>query len=128
MATVYTTEEFDHKIDKRVKEYLFDIGYHRWSIVHSTVNRFMVMTSNIAESVNAADKDDRHPIYDLLDYLMKMVGRWNNTNGNEAITTGTKYENLMREKMKESHRMTVCDLFAFYTLYKSCCTTSKNHY
>ena len=42
MANTYTTEEFDqymaeiYKIDKRVKEYLFDMGYHRWSIAHST--------------------------------------------------------------------------------------------
>lgn len=51
-----------------MKEYLFKIGYHRWSVAHSNVNRFMVMTSNIAESVNAADKEARDPpIYDLLD-------------------------------------------------------------
>ncbi|XP_049345459.1 uncharacterized protein LOC125809976 [Solanum verrucosum] len=118
MANAYTTEEFDHymaetySIDNRVKEYLFEIGYHRWSVAHSNVNRFMVMTSNIAESVNAADKEARDLlIYDLLDYLMKMIGRWNNTNRNEAIATGTtlstKYENLMREKMKESQGMMV---------------------
>ncbi|KAG5580875.1 hypothetical protein H5410_051502 [Solanum commersonii] len=117
MANAYTTEEFDqymaqtYRIDKRVKEYLFDIGYHIWSIAHSNVSRFMVMTSNIAESVNAADKEARDlPIYDLLDYLMKMIGRWNNTSRNEAIAIGTtlntKYEDLMREKMKESQGMT----------------------
>uniref|UniRef100_A0A3Q7GI73 Uncharacterized protein n=1 Tax=Solanum lycopersicum TaxID=4081 RepID=A0A3Q7GI73_SOLLC len=42
---------------------------------------------------------------------MKMIGRWNNKNRNEAIAIGTtlstKYEDLMREKMKESHGMTV---------------------
>ncbi|XP_049387278.1 uncharacterized protein LOC125851548 [Solanum stenotomum] len=125
MANAYTTEEFDqymaetYRIDKRVKQYLFDIGYHKWSIAHSNVNRFMVMTSNIAESVNADDKEARDlPIYDLLDYLMKMIGRWNNINRNEAIATyttlSTKYEDLMREKMKESQWMTVCDLFVMY--------------
>ncbi|KAG5581736.1 hypothetical protein H5410_052363 [Solanum commersonii] len=116
----YTTfgEEFNqymaetYSIDKRVKEYLFEIGYHRWSIAHSNVNRFMVITSNIAESVNATDKETRDLlIYDLLDYLMKMIGRWNNTNRNEAIATGTtfitKYEHIMREKMKESQGMMV---------------------
>lgn len=49
---------------------------------------------------------------------MKMIGRWNNKNRNEAIAIGTtlstKYEDLMREKMKESHGMTVCDLFVIH--------------
>ncbi|KAH0653220.1 hypothetical protein KY289_030898 [Solanum tuberosum] len=129
MANAYTTEEFNqymaetYSIDERVKEYLFDIGYHRWSIAHSNVNRFMVMTSNIAESVNAADKEARDLlIYDLLDYLMKMIGRWNNTNRNEAIATGTtlntKYEHLMREKMKESQGMMVVPSTEYlYTVY-----------
>ncbi|XP_015168424.1 uncharacterized protein [Solanum tuberosum] len=128
MANEYTTEEFNqymaetYSIDERVKEYLFDIGYHRWSIAHSNVNRFMVMTSNIAESVNAADKEARDLIYDLVDYLMKMIGRWNNTNRNEAIATGTtlstKYEHLMREKMKESQGMMVVPSTEYlYTVY-----------
>ncbi|KAH0696448.1 hypothetical protein KY290_013809 [Solanum tuberosum] len=129
MANAYTTEEFDHymaetySIGNRVKEYLFEIGYHRWSVAHSNVNRFMVMTLNIAESVNAADKEARDLlIYDLLDYLMKMIGRWNNTNRNEAIATGTtlstKYEHLMREKMKESQGMMVVPSTEYlYTVY-----------
>lgn len=56
MATGYTTKEFDqymdetYKIDKMVKEYLFN------TIAHSSVNRFMVTTLNIAESVNVADR------------------------------------------------------------------------
>ncbi|XP_075079976.1 uncharacterized protein LOC142165287 [Nicotiana tabacum] len=41
------------EIDTHVKSYLYDIGYHRWSLVHATVNRTWTMASNIVESLNA---------------------------------------------------------------------------
>ncbi|XP_075080630.1 uncharacterized protein LOC142166111 [Nicotiana tabacum] len=59
LARAYKIEDFNRlmedmdNIDKRVRGYLFQVGYEKWSIVHSTVNRSMVMTSNIAESLNA---------------------------------------------------------------------------
>ncbi|XP_047252736.1 uncharacterized protein LOC124887320 isoform X1 [Capsicum annuum] len=65
MARTYIKADFDwlmediNKIDNRVKEYLFNIGYEKWSIAHAYVNRLMFMTSNIAESVNSANRDAR---------------------------------------------------------------------
>nr|XP_016468050.1 PREDICTED: uncharacterized protein LOC107790613 [Nicotiana tabacum] len=52
--------------DPRVKAYLYDIGYHRWSRVHATVNRTWTMTSNIAESLNVvrASTDYIHTVLD----------------------------------------------------------------
>ncbi|XP_019256379.1 PREDICTED: uncharacterized protein LOC109234773 [Nicotiana attenuata] len=107
MAKAYTIEEFNQymseirNLDGRVKEYLFDIGYDRWSVAHSTVNRSMVMTSNIAESMNSANKAARDlPIYDLLDYLMKLVAAWNNTNRNGALATGTTLSTKLLHQMK----------------------------
>ncbi|XP_019258184.1 PREDICTED: uncharacterized protein LOC109236456 [Nicotiana attenuata] len=47
------------EIDPRVKAYLYDIGYHRWSPVHATLNGTWTITSNIAESLNAVTKDAR---------------------------------------------------------------------
>nr|XP_009759790.1 PREDICTED: uncharacterized protein LOC104212269 [Nicotiana sylvestris]XP_016453857.1 PREDICTED: uncharacterized protein LOC107778167 [Nicotiana tabacum] len=65
------------EIDPRVKSYLYDIGYHRWSRVHVTVNRTWTMTSNIAESLNAVTKDARElPIFDLLEYMRTLLERW----------------------------------------------------
>uniref|UniRef100_A0A1S3Y989 SWIM-type domain-containing protein n=1 Tax=Nicotiana tabacum TaxID=4097 RepID=A0A1S3Y989_TOBAC len=118
MAKAYTTEEFNQhmveicNLDGRVKQYLFDIGYDRWSVAHSTVNRSMVMTSNIAESMNSTNKAARDlSIHNLLDYLMKLVASWNNTNRNRAMATGTtlstKYEILLRDRIIASRRMTV---------------------
>ncbi|PHT98775.1 hypothetical protein BC332_32295 [Capsicum chinense] len=65
MARTYIKEDFDrlmedmNKINNKVKEYLFDIGYDKWSIAYAHVNRSMFMTSNIAESVNSANRDAR---------------------------------------------------------------------
>nr|XP_016442887.1 PREDICTED: uncharacterized protein LOC107768289 [Nicotiana tabacum] len=62
------------EIDTRVKVYLYDIGYHRWSRVHATVSRTWTMTSNIAESLNAVTKDARElPIVELLEYMMTLL-------------------------------------------------------
>ncbi|KAH0749013.1 hypothetical protein KY290_028245 [Solanum tuberosum] len=58
MAKAYRKEDFDKliakvvKIDNRVKMYLEDVGYEKWSRVHATVNRGRMMTSNIAECIN----------------------------------------------------------------------------
>ncbi|XP_019266033.1 PREDICTED: uncharacterized protein LOC109243548 [Nicotiana attenuata] len=65
------------EIDPRVKEYLYDIGYHRWSRVHATVNRTWTMTSNIAESLNVVTKYARElPIVELLEYMRTLLKRW----------------------------------------------------
>ncbi|XP_019263845.1 PREDICTED: uncharacterized protein LOC109241551 [Nicotiana attenuata] len=82
-AGSYTLDEFNERmskieeIDPRVKSYLYDIGYHRWSRVHETVNRTWTMTSNIAESLNAVTKYARElPIFDLLEYMRTLLERW----------------------------------------------------
>nr|XP_016469880.1 PREDICTED: uncharacterized protein LOC107792201 [Nicotiana tabacum] len=81
----YTLDEFNERmskieeIDPRVKSYLNDIGYHKCSRVHATVNRTWNMTSNIAESLNAVIKDARElPIFDLLEYMRTLLERWMN--------------------------------------------------
>ncbi|XP_047257521.1 uncharacterized protein LOC124889603 [Capsicum annuum] len=66
---VYAMQKVE-RIDKRVKDYLFDIGYQKWARTHATVNRTMIMTSNITESVNLAIKDERDLLVrPLTDYL-----------------------------------------------------------
>ncbi|XP_019241251.1 PREDICTED: protein FAR1-RELATED SEQUENCE 5-like [Nicotiana attenuata] len=82
-ARSYTLDEFNERmskiedIDPRVKAYLYDIGYHRWSRVHATVNRTWTMTSNIAESLNAVIKYARElPIVELLEYMRTLLERW----------------------------------------------------
>ncbi|XP_070029250.1 uncharacterized protein [Nicotiana sylvestris] len=82
-AHSYTLDEFDERmskieeIDPRVKAYLYDIGYHRWSRVHATVNRAWTMTSNIADSLNNVTKYARELLtVELLEYMRTLLERW----------------------------------------------------
>ncbi|XP_019230588.1 PREDICTED: uncharacterized protein LOC109211506 [Nicotiana attenuata] len=82
MAKAYTVEKFDYhmaeveKIDKRVKDYLMNVGYERWSRARSTVNRTLTMTSNIAESINAALKAARElPVTPTTSYLYSVLDK-----------------------------------------------------
>ncbi|XP_070010954.1 uncharacterized protein [Nicotiana sylvestris] len=102
-ARSYTLDEFNERmlkieeVDPRVKSYLYDIGYHRWSRVHATVNRTFTMTSNIAESLNAVTKEARElPIFDLLEYMRTLLERW------------TK-EKLLKVRASTDHIHTVLD-------------------
>nr|XP_009630318.1 uncharacterized protein LOC104120282 [Nicotiana tomentosiformis] len=96
MARAYKIEDFNRlmqdmdNIDKRVSGYMFLIGYEKWSLAHFTVNRSMARTSNIAESLNARNREARElPITSLLDYMMNLVMEWNNTNRMTAMSTFT---------------------------------------
>ncbi|XP_049400475.1 uncharacterized protein LOC125864493 [Solanum stenotomum] len=117
-ARAYTIEEFErhmvaiNNIDKRVGECLLDVGYHRWSRVHSKVNGTTIMTSNIVESMNTVNNHARDlPILHLLEYMTKLVQDWHYANKINAVETSTelgkKYEEIMKENYTTSQRMTV---------------------
>ncbi|XP_050217734.1 uncharacterized protein LOC126668589 [Mercurialis annua] len=58
------------KIDKKLRPYLNDVGYSKWTRAHCGNNRHATMTTNIVESLNSkiqAAKD--LPITTLLEYL-----------------------------------------------------------
>ncbi|XP_019252840.1 PREDICTED: uncharacterized protein LOC109231648 [Nicotiana attenuata] len=118
MAKAYRVEKFDYhmaeveKIDKRVKHYLMNVGYERWSRAHSTVNRTLTLTSNIAESINAALKAARElPVLPLLDYIRKLIRRWNVTNLKNAVESftdlGKKYDTMLMDNLELSQQMKV---------------------
>ncbi|XP_016472222.2 uncharacterized protein LOC107794257 [Nicotiana tabacum] len=118
MAKAYTQAEFDslmeklENIDIRVKEYLDLAGYEKWARLYAPVNRGWTMTSNIAESINVALVSARElPIYDFLERVKKMFGRWNCSNRKEATQTyttlGKKYQEMLTLNEAVSTRMTV---------------------
>ncbi|XP_075092375.1 uncharacterized protein LOC142172611 [Nicotiana tabacum] len=118
MAKAYTQTEFDslmekvEKVDIRVKEYLELAGYEKWARLYVPVNRGWTMTSNIAESINAALVSERElPIYDFLEEVRKMFGRWNCSNLKEATQTyktlGKKYQEMLELNDTMCTRMTV---------------------
>ncbi|XP_062085649.1 uncharacterized protein LOC133791748 [Humulus lupulus] len=65
---------------KHAKEYS-KIGYHKWSRFYSKNKRYSVMTSNIAESLNAATVAAREvPVTILLECLHGLLQDWTYTN------------------------------------------------
>ncbi|XP_019251111.1 PREDICTED: uncharacterized protein LOC109230027 [Nicotiana attenuata] len=114
-ARSYTLDEFNERmskieeIDPRVKAYLYDIGYHRWSRVHATVNRTWTMTSNIVESLNVVTKDARElPIVELLEYMRTLLERWTKEKLLKAKGTftylGFKYNEELDDNRTLSHK------------------------
>ncbi|XP_075091678.1 uncharacterized protein LOC142171870 [Nicotiana tabacum] len=114
----YMLDEFNERISKieeihtRVKVYLYDIGYHRRSRVHATVNRTWTMTSNIAESLNAVTKDARELfIVELLEYMRTLLEHWTNEKLLNAKGTftylGKKYNKELEDNMTLSQKMRV---------------------
>ncbi|XP_059295683.1 uncharacterized protein LOC132049026 [Lycium ferocissimum] len=118
LAKAYTQAEFDklmekiEKVDFRVKEYLEDAGREKWARLYSPVNRGWTMTSNIAECINGKLVAARElPVFDFLEEVRKMFGRWNFTNrrnGTYTFTTlGKAFQQLLSINECKSLRMTV---------------------
>ncbi|XP_019242390.1 PREDICTED: uncharacterized protein LOC109222491 [Nicotiana attenuata] len=121
LARAYTVEEFNmhmaelEAIDSRVKIYLMDIGYDKWSRAHSKANRTMTMTSNIAKSVNASNKHARDlPVVNFLDFMTILIQKWNYTNRKDAVESfmkiGAKYEKILADNTILSQTMTLDDI------------------
>ena len=119
MAKTYTMTEFNQcmtmveKIDKRIKDYLLNIGYNKWSRVHAEVNRTWMMTSNIAESVNSRTRHAKVlTVLQLLEFMRQLVQKWNNNNRSKATFSGfhlgKKYENILRRNKTASEKLKVC--------------------
>nr|XP_009791119.1 PREDICTED: uncharacterized protein LOC104238461 [Nicotiana sylvestris] len=117
-AQSYTLDEFNERmskieeIDPRVKAYLYDIGHHRWSRVHATLNRTWTMTSNIAESLNVVTKYTRElPIVELLEYMRTLLERWTKEKSLKAKGTftylGYKFNKELDDNRTLSHKLRV---------------------
>ncbi|XP_075101704.1 uncharacterized protein LOC107810016 [Nicotiana tabacum] len=118
MARSYTLDEFNERmskiedIDPRVKAYLYDIGYHRWSRVLAIVNRTWTMTSNKAESLNVITKYARElPIVELLEYMRTLLERWTKEKLLKAKGTftylGYKFNKELYDNKTLSHKLRV---------------------
>ena len=106
----YKIEDFDsnmseiRNINERVHQYLQDIGLDKRTKVHSMNNRFRMMTSNIAESLNSTIKNARElPITTLLEYLRGLMQEWTSTNKNIALSTFTKLGKKPEEILNQNY-------------------------
>ena len=99
-------------VDIRVKKYLELAGYEKWARSYAIVHRGWTLTSNIAESINAALVSARElPIYDFLEEVRLMFGRWNCENRQQALYTFTdfigKFQQILQQNEAESTHMKV---------------------
>ncbi|KAH0770737.1 hypothetical protein KY290_014718 [Solanum tuberosum] len=117
-ATSRVYDEVPHfafeKIDKRIKDYLLNIGYNKWSRVHVEVNRTWMMTSNIAESVNSRTRHAKVlTVLHLLEFMRQLVQKWNNNNRSKAtflgFHLGKKYENILQRNKTASEKLRVVE-------------------
>ncbi|TMW94335.1 hypothetical protein EJD97_010421, partial [Solanum chilense] len=110
------------RIDHRVKEYLEDAGYEKWSRVHATVNRGRMMTSNIVECINdcLVETDRRTLTSDPNNVIAETVHppryrklsgqprKQRRKNADEKISVNT---NCCGQCGKEGHNRRTCTLF-----------------
>ncbi|XP_049386776.1 uncharacterized protein LOC125851024 [Solanum stenotomum] len=118
MAKAYIKEDFDKlmakvvKVDHRVKDYLEDTGYEKWSRVHSIVNKGRMMTSNIAECINGCLVDARRlTILEILEEARLFFGSWNCKNREITSytkdTLGRRFEEVLIVNASKSSKMKV---------------------
>ena len=79
----YTKQEFNLHFaqlcreSKEVGDYLKGVGFQSWARSHMCANRFNIMTSNNAESINSRLKGPRRlPLIGLIDGIMSVMMKW----------------------------------------------------
>ncbi|XP_059288771.1 uncharacterized protein LOC132042170 [Lycium ferocissimum] len=100
------------KADIRVAEYLKLAGRENWARVYASINRGWTMTSNIAKCITRHLVAARElPIFDFLEEVRKMFGRWNynnRRNGTYTFTTlSKKFQKMLSTNEIPCLRMTV---------------------
>ncbi|XP_050222648.2 uncharacterized protein LOC126672736 [Mercurialis annua] len=105
-AKAYTETDFEYhmkeidELDVRIRPYLQSIKYERWSRVHAVKKRYKTMTSNLAESLNAAIVHARElPITALLMHLHDLQQEYSYKHrkiATDTVTTlATNHEDLL---------------------------------
>ncbi|XP_049400063.1 uncharacterized protein LOC125864192 [Solanum stenotomum] len=118
MAKAYTIQQFEaimqriEQIDPRIRDYLYDIGYSKWSRAYSKCKRTWTMTSNIAESLNNVNRIARRlPVISLLEFMRVTVQRWIHKHNEEAAKTRSeltkKYDLVLHKSIALSSSMRV---------------------
>ncbi|XP_070662299.1 uncharacterized protein [Malus domestica] len=89
--------------DGKVGKYLQEIGDHRWAWAHLSGKRYNMMTTNIAESMNAKLKDARKlPIIALTDHLRGILQEWFNERRNTTSSWNSTLTKWAEEKVHKN--------------------------
>ncbi|KAL6179238.1 hypothetical protein ACLB2K_050754 [Fragaria x ananassa] len=126
-AKKYQVSEFNTLMDdiRKIKDgevckYLEDIGCHKWARAHFMGYRYNMMTSNIAESMNAKLKEARKlPITALVDHLREVLQQWFVERRDAASSLNTHLTKWAENKVRKNNnsglhmRVSPIDLYAF---------------
>lgn len=75
-------------LDMSLTEYLEDVDFHRWSRAHFPGNRYDVMTTNIAESVNSMFLEEKElPIIALFNSINRRLAQKFHEKSMELVNT-----------------------------------------
>ena len=129
LAKTYTKQQLEtimrrkDQIDYQIRQYLFDIGYNKWSRAYSNCKRTWSMTSNIAESLNNVNRLARRlPVISLLEFMRVKIQIWIHKHDEEAdkITSELtkKYDLCPQKSIALSCNMRVC--FLLYSIIINC--------
>ncbi|XP_062093939.1 uncharacterized protein LOC133799974 [Humulus lupulus] len=107
VAKAYTKTECEHymrgldRLDRCIRPYLEKAKYETWARSYSPTKRYTMMTSNIAESLNAALKAARNlPIDILVECLRSLVQKWDWNQSNNANGTFTKVSTATENELR----------------------------
>lgn len=82
-AKAYTRQNFNQLFEQlrrespKVADYLQMAGFENWSRAHFCANRFSIMTSNNAETMNSTFKEERKwPIVAMFEAILETIAKW----------------------------------------------------
>ncbi|XP_023633308.1 uncharacterized protein LOC111828948 [Capsella rubella] len=119
-SRAYTTQLFEYLFaqisiaDEKLGAYLWQVDVRKWARAMSPSNRYNIMTSDLAESVNSLLKETReYPIVCLFDTIRSIMTRWFHERREEscrhpyAVTSNVSQ--IMNSSYNESSRwLEVC--------------------
>ncbi|XP_010513141.2 PREDICTED: uncharacterized protein LOC104789092 [Camelina sativa] len=112
-SRAYTQYDFDYLFtqisngDPDLGEYLWQADIRKWSRAYSPSNRYNIMTSNCAESINSRLKETReYPIVCLFDTIRSILTRWFNERREESCRHPYAVTTKVGNKMNESYNNT----------------------
>ncbi|XP_052172298.1 uncharacterized protein LOC127788228 [Diospyros lotus] len=125
-AKAYRQSEFNEYFIKlkryapAIGAYLREAGFSRWARAYSDGKRFDIMSTNIAECLNAALADERKlPIQCLMEYIRNMLQQWFYERRGDAskmggyITTWAEGEIGKRLALSRNWRPEPIDMYRF---------------
>ncbi|XP_062080876.1 uncharacterized protein LOC133785673 [Humulus lupulus] len=118
-AKAYNMEDFEKymkdldNLHEGIRPFLVnEVKYEKWVRIYSKSCRYAAMTSNIAESINAALKEMRElPVTTLIECLRNLIQKWSYNNKKEVQGTFTdlpkKQDEYLRKNFVKSLKVTV---------------------